>query len=182
MSVLYSLIVLLGAALAAFWGFRKGFSRQVPSLIGLAFGIISARLFGPAMYDILYGAFPSAHSRIEENFVYDTTSRAFVFIAIYYIFKTITFFLSRAFKNDEPTILNNIGGSLLSMFKYLLAVSIFFNFLVAVNLDSALLKAVKSDDGNAVEEVLLLSPALFGGENILDLSHKLQLEEAKKIS
>lgn len=182
MSVIYSIIVLIGAAIAGIWGFRKGFSWQVPSLIGLAFGIISARLLGPAVYNIVYGAFPSVHGKVEETFVYDIISHTLVFLAIYYIFKTLTWFLSRALRSEDPTILNNIGGSLLSMFKYLMAVSIFFNLIVALDSNSELMHHVKSDDGNAVEEVMLLSPALLGGEDVMELSHKLQLEEAKKIS
>lgn len=182
MSVIYHLIVLIVAAGSAIWGFRKGFTSQIPSLIGLAMGIVSARLLAPGLEGVLYGAFPSVHGKVEQIFVYNTISSALVFTAVYFIFKTLTFFLSRVFRSKDPSILNNIGGAIVGMFKYLLGVSIVFNLMVAMNRDSQLLRYVKSDDGNAVEEVMLLSPALLGGEDVMELSHKLQLEEAKKIS
>ncbi len=41
---------------------------------------------------------------------------------------------------------------------------------------------LRSDDGNAVGEVMLLAPSLLGGEDVEELFHRVQLEEAKKIS
>ena len=60
--------------------------------------------------------------------------------------------------------------------------SIAYNFLLALNPGSILLKSARSDDGNAVGEVMLLAPSLLGGEDVEELFHRVQLEEAKKIS
>lgn len=180
--MIYHLIVLVVAALSAIWGFRRGLARQTPSVIGVAFGIVCARLLAPGLEHVLYGAFPSVHGHVEQTFVYDTISTALVFTAIYFIFRTVTSFLGNVMHREDRTILDNIAGAVFGTFKYLLAVSLIFNMLVALNRDSVLLKYVKSDDGNAVEEVMLLSPAMLGGEDVVELSHRIQLEEAKKIS
>lgn len=182
MSTIYILIVFAVAAASVIWGFYRRMSHQVASLIGIAFGIVSARLLGPAMEDIMYGAFPAVHGKIQEFFVYQTVSRIFVFAAVYFIFKTITLFLNRILGAGEHTILDNIAGALFCLFKYMLGVSMTFNLLVAFDRESKLLDFVKSDDGNVIEEVMLLSPALLGGEDVMDLSNRIQLEEAKKIS
>lgn len=180
--MIYLLIIFVVAALSAVWGFNRGLARQVPAIIGVAFGIISARLLAPGLVDIIYGAIPSVHGKVEQTFVYDTVSTAGIFVVVYVVFKSVTGFIGKVFDKKEHTILNNIGGAVFGMFRYLLGVAIAFNMWVAIDRDSQLLKYVKSDDGNAVEEIMLLSPALLGGEDVDELSHRIQLEEAKKIS
>lgn len=179
---MWHLIVLLLAACGAVYGFRRGLARQTPSLVAMAFGLISARLLAPALIDTLYGAFPSVHGHPEQNFVYDTLASTFVFCSIYLIFRVCTGFLGKVLDAGEKTILNNLGGALYGLFKYLLFTSIALNMLVALKLNDSLIRCARSDDGNAVEEVMLLGPALMGGEDVEDLAHRLQLEEAKKIS
>jgi len=131
---------------------------------------------------VIYGALPSIHGHVEQHFVCDTLSTGIVFISIYLVFSTITGFLGKVMWKEDRTILDNIGGSLYSLFKYMLFLSIAYNSLAALNPSSELLKSAKSDDGNTVEEVMLLSPAILGGQDIEELNHLIQLEEAKKIS
>lgn len=180
--IIYHLIVMSVAAFAVVRGFRRGFARQLHSVIGMAFGIVSARLLSPALYDVIYGALPSVHGHVEERFVCDTISSTIVFTSVYLVFTTVTSFLSKVMQSDERTLVDNLGGAVYQFFKWMMFVSVAFNFLLALNPESELIKCAKSDDGNAVEEVMLLAPALLGGENVEDLSHRIQLEEAKKIS
>lgn len=179
---MYALIILLIAAMAVVWGFRRGFARQTPAIIGVAFGIICARLLAPGLHDVLYGAFPTAHGRVEEKFVYDSVSGGLVFFAVYMIFATVTSFIGKVLQRDDRSILDNISGSLFALFKYMLFTSIILNVLLALNLNSPLLKSARSDDGNIITEVMLISPSVLGGEDVEELSHEVQLEEAKKIS
>lgn len=180
--VIYHIIVLAVAALAAVHGFRRGLARQTPAVIGLAFGIVCARLLAPALIGTLQGALPMVHGHVEEQFAYDTLSTGIVFGLIYVLFATITSFLGKVLTRDDRTILDNMAGAVFALFKYMLVLSIIYNLGVAVNPRSALLRSVRSDDGNVVEEVMLLSPALLGGQDVEELSHRIQLEEAKKIS
>lgn len=180
---MWHLIVLLIAACGVIYGFRRGLARQTPSMIGMAFGIISARLLAPGLVDVVDGAFPSIHGNVEEHYVCDTISSTIVFASIYLIFRTVTGFLGRVMNAaGEHTILNNLGGAVYSLFKYLMFTSIALNLLVAMRLNADLLHSVKSDDGNIVEGVMLLSPGILGGQDIEELSHLIQLREAKKIS
>lgn len=180
--MIYQLIVLIVAAAALIIGFRKGLARQTPAVIGVAFGIISGRLLAPGLNDVLYGAFPSVHGKVEQTFVYDTIASTLVFTGICLVFRVVTSFLGDVMKRDDRTILDNIAGAVYALFEYMLITSIVLNMGVALNRNSSLLRHVKSDDGNAIEEVMLLAPALLGGEDVVDLSHRIQLEEAKKIS
>ena len=167
--MLYNLIIFAVAALAVVAGFRPGLSRQIPSAIGIAFGVVCARLLAPGLNQVLYGAFPSVHGQVEQRFVYDTISTAIVFFSVYAIFVTVTGFLGRILAEGMGTILDNIGGALFGLFKWMLFLSIAYNLLLALNSRSVLLQSARSDDGNAVEEVMMLSPALLGGEDIEQL-------------
>lgn len=178
----YQLTVFAVAAVSIVWGFSRGLARQTPAAIGIAFGAVCSRLLAPALRGILYGAFPSVHGRVEQTFVYDTISTAIVFFSVYAVFSTVTRFLGRVLSEGTGTILDNMGGALFGLFKWLLFLSIAFNMLLALNARSVLLQSARSDDGNAVEEVMMLSPALLGGEDIEQLFHRVQLEDAKKIS
>ena len=151
--MLYNLIIFAVAALAVVAGFRRGLSRQIPSAIGIAFGVVCARLLAPGLNQVLYGAFPSVHGQVEQRFVYDTISTAIVFFSVYAIFVTVTGFLGRILAEGMGTILDNIGGALFGLFKWMLFLSIAYNLLLALNSRSVLLQSARSDDGNAVEEV-----------------------------
>lgn len=185
-------LVLVVALVAVIWGFRRGMARQTPSLIGVAFGIICARLFAEPMQEVIYGAFPEAHGSVGEEFIYSTIARTLIFAGVFLIFATITGFLGRVLDDDEnSTILNNIGGSIFSLFKYMLILSLCMNCAVAMQLTRParepdrlpdLIEYMKSDDGNAVEEAMLLGPACVGGEDGEELAHRLQLAAARRIS
>ncbi len=180
--MLYPVIVLLLIAISAVWGFRRGLARQTPTVIGTAFGIICTHILTPGLNEVMQGAFTMVHGHPEEKFVYDTISSAIIFISIYLIFRTVTFFLANVFNMENSTILDNLGGALFALFKNMLILSIILNLIVALNIKSSLLRTARSSDGNTVFEVMMLSPAVLGGEDVEDLFHKVQLEEAKKIS
>ena len=179
---MYALIILAVAAFATVWGFRRGLARQTPALIGTAFGIVSARILGPGLFDVLYNTFTSPHGHVEQNFVYFSFANGIIFLVIFSVFAFVTAFLGKALKRDDRTILDNLGGGLYALFNALLITSLLLNMLLSIDLHSGLLKAAKSDDGNIVTEVMLISPALLGGDDVEDLEHEVQLEEAKKIS
>ena len=181
---MYSLIVLVIVAAGAVWGFRKGLACQTPGVLGVAFGIITTRIMQQPVAEAISEAIPSAHGSVGEVFIYQAVANALIFTVVYLIFATITGFLSRVLSSRDRSILDNIAGGVFALFKYLLFMSVAYNFLAAVNLnpDSPLVRCARSDDGNVVEETMLLAPALLGGEDVEDLSHKIQLEEAKKIS
>lgn len=170
------------AAISAVWGFRRGLARQTPAVIGTAFGIICARILAPGLFDVIFDQCRFIHDHVEENFACYAMANGIIFFAVYFVFRLITSFLGKVLQRDDRTILDNIGGALFALFKYLLMLSILLNILLSLNMQSELLKAARSDDGNIVTEVMLISPSLLGGEDVEELSHEVQLEEAKKIS
>lgn len=182
MEIFCHILVLLTAVISAVYGYKRGLARLTPRVIAVAFGIIAARILAPGLSPTLTGLFPSVDGTYRQWFVYDTVATSLIFCATYAVFRIVTGFIGKVFADKEHTILNNLGGAIFSMFEWLLFLSIAFNLLVASSSSSPLMRAVRGDDGNTLEETMLLSPAVLGGLDVLDLNHLIRLEEAKKIS
>lgn len=180
--MIYHLIALLVATLGIVKGYRKGFFRQVPELIGFCFGVVCARIFCEPVEEGIRQLLPSIGTRAECNYVYGILSRGIIYIFAYEIFSFCTGFLRLLFRRLDSGVLDSIAGSFFALVRYLLMLSIIYNFILCWSTDTELLLYAKSDDGNIAEEVMLVAPAILGGESVEDLAHTLQLEAAKCIS
>lgn len=180
--MIYHVIAILIATLGIVKGYRKGFFRQVPLLIGFCFGVICARIFCAPVEEGLRSLIPSIATRAESDYVYSILSRGIIYILVYEIFSFCTGFLRLLFRSFDSGVLDSISGSFLTLVRYMLMLSVIYNFILCRTTDTDLLRYAKSDDGNIVEEVMLVAPAILGGESVEDLAHTLQLEAAKCIS
>ncbi len=180
--MLYHIIALLVATIALVKGFRKGFARQIPKFLGFCFGVICARIFRVPVVEGLHTLLPWFAASVKCTYIYDILATSLVFILVYGIFSFITGFLKYVTGRLGGGMLDSLAGAVFTFVRYILYLSISYNFLLCWQSDSVLLKSAQSDDGNIIEEVMLVAPAILGGEDVEDLAHKLQLEEAKKIS
>lgn len=179
---IYHIIVLGVAAIAVMRGFRKGFTGQVSGILGFAFGTVCAHVFDEESEAFVRMLLPGIDGRIGSAFVYSVLSAVLVYVAVYLIFRIFTNILRSAMQVFYVGMLDSLLGSAFCLLKYMLAVSIVYNLILCVNPGSPLMKYANADDGNVVECVLLLAPGLLGCGSVEDLSHLIQLKEAKKIS
>lgn len=179
--MIYHVIPLVVAAYSLSRGYRKGFNRQIPKLIGFCFGIVCAHLFSAPAEECMRSIFPGIASRVEGGYIYSVLSTGSIYILIYFLLNICTSFLKLIFRS-KPEIIGRLTGSLFCFIRYMLMLSVMYNIWLGMNPRSELMKFAKSDDGNIVEMVMLISPAVLGGESVEDLAHKLQLEDAKSIS
>lgn len=163
-------------------GFHKGFFRQLPLLIGFCFGVVCARLFCDPVMDFIRDLVPSLNSKVECDYVCSSIARGLIFLFVYEIFSIVTAFLRLLFKKSSSGILDSICGMVFAAVRYLLILSIVFNWLLCVHPRGPLLKYAESNDGNIIEEVMLIAPAILGGQSVENLSHTLQLQDASYIS
>ncbi len=180
--MIYHIIALVVAILAIIKGYRQGFRRQMPLVIGFCFGIVCARLFSVPVEEGVRELLPSIAGKPEADFAYSVISRGVIYVVVYEIFSLCTGFLRLLFLKISSGVLDSICGAVMATARYLLMLSVGFNFLLCWQTDSQLLRYAESDDGNIVEEVMLIAPALLGGDSVEDLAHTLQLEAAKCIS
>lgn len=179
--MIYHLIPLIVAAIALIRGYRKGITKQIPKFIGFCFGIVCAHLFAPPVEEAMRTIMPSVESKVEGEYIYSVCSHGVIYLVVYGLLDTCTRFLNLIFRK-KPEILGSITGSLFCLVRYMLLLSVFYNLWLGLRTNSDLMKYAKTDDGNIVELVMLISPAILGGESVEDLAHTLQLEEAKSIS
>ncbi|MDE6338630.1 MAG: CvpA family protein [Muribaculaceae bacterium] len=180
--MLYQLIAIIVIIMGLMKGYRKGFFRQIHLLIGFCFGVVCARLFSAPVEDALQDMIPSLGSKAECEYVCSSISRGLVFLFVYEIFSVCTSFLKLLFRSFSSGVLDSLAGMVFTTVRYLLILSIILNWVLCVRPRGDLLRYAKSDDGNIAEEVMLISPAILGGESVEDLAHTLQLEDAKCIS
>lgn len=178
----YHLIVIVVAAFAVIKGFRTGFTGQISGILGFAFGAVCAHVFEPDAEEIYRSLFPGIRNAVGSAFIYSVMASVTVYCIVFLCFRLFTKVLRAAMQVFYVGMLDSIFGAAFSLLKYLLFISILFNLILCVNPNSSLLKATSSDDGNVVEAVVLLAPAVLGCGSALDLSHLIQLREAKKIS
>lgn len=178
----FHLIVICIAALGIYKGYRSGFVRQVPALIGLCFGVLCSYIFRFPVEEYISGIMAWEKNKVECGFVTSNVSCALIFLIVSSLFQILTTPLKFFLSIFETGMLDSIAGALLGLLRYTLLVSIFLNILLCFNIDSRLLKYARSDDGDIVHETMLLAPWFLGSESIDDLVHKIQLEEAKTIS
>lgn len=179
----FYMILAIAVALAAIiYGFWRGLSGQLASLLGFAFGIVAARIFTPEFH-FYFKDFVSVF--VEEPYE-ELAANAFcasaIYIATFLLFNLFSPILRGALSVFDVGILNRIAGALFSLTAALLLVSIFFTLLLCVNPDCGLLNYEKSDDGNLAAAIMDMTPAFLGCQGADELAHLVQLQQAATIS
>lgn len=180
--MIYPLIAIIVMIMGLAKGFRRGFFRQLHFFIGFCFGVVCAHLFGDPVDEFIRDLIPSLSTKTECSYVCDSIGRGLIFLFAYEIFSIVTSFLKILFKGKQSGILGSMIGMVFCALRYMLILSILFNWLLCLHPKGELLKYAKSDDGNIIEGVMLVAPAILGGDSVEDLALSLQLEDAKKIS
>jgi len=179
---IYHIIVMAVAAIAVIKGFRSGFTGQVSGILGFAFGAVCAHVFDTQAEEFVRMLLPGIQGRLGSAFIYSVLSAAMVYVMVYFLFKMLTKVLKSAMQVFYVGMLDSLMGAVFCLMKYMLMLSIIYNLILCVNPESRLLRYADADDGNVVECVLLIAPGLLGCGSCEDLSHLIQLREAKKIS
>ena len=179
---MYQLVALVVAAVSIVGGYRKGLTGQVPDVLGFAFGLVTARVLSPVLGSWLVDTLPFLWSGPSGAVMPSVVASSGVYLAVFYAFRSLTAVLRRAMEVFDIGVPDSLLGAAFGLTKYMTILSIIYNLLLCINPDSRLMRWQNANDGNIVEEVLALSPALLGGLGAEELSHQVQLREARKIS
>lgn len=178
----YHIIALVVTVVALFKGFKSGFTGQISGILGFAFGTVCCHVFGDEAENLLRSIIPGISTMPGNTFIYSVMGVALVYCIVFLVFRMLTGVLRSAMQVFGLGLLDRLFGSVFCMVKYLLMLSIVYNLIVCVNPRSPLMKYANADDGNVVECVMLLAPELLGCYSFSDLSHILQLRDARRIS
>lgn len=178
----YQIIVVGVALFALLRGYRSGLTRQVSGFLGVAFGIAAARILGPDLDVWLRGWLPRLYHPVARQFFFSTLSAAIPFGGCLLLFSLLTGILNAAMSLFHFGVLNSLAGAVFSLLKWLMLLSLLFDLAACRTLESPLIRCSRHDDGNLVEEVMQLAPALLDSMPASEFIHQVQLWEAKKIS
>ncbi len=180
--MVFHIIIIIVAIVGIFIGFRKGMIHQIATILGILFGIVTCRIFHDQVVEFLQKTFPSIAETTSAEFSYSVIASALIFAVVYLVFLMLAKVIRSAVKMVNIGMLDSLAGAVIGALKYLLVLSLAMNLLVAMNPNSNIIKLCDDDDGNLVELVMALAPAMLNSEDVEDFCLKLQLEEAKTIS
>lgn len=178
----YIIILLCLALWGAMAGWRSGLMSQIGSVLGVAFGIAGVRFllpeFAPTVEDWLCH-FPEVAC---PEYPVASVGALIIYMGFYVLFLVCGIPLRKLLKPLAVKPLDSVGGLIFGVFKWLMMVSVWYNAVLGVTESGALLRLSHEGDGNPVELVMELSPAVFSTPSPDELHHRMQLIEARKIS
>lgn len=179
---IYHLLVIVVALMAMMNGFRKGLIRQVSGILGFVFGLVAARSLGPDFMLWLEAWMPRLYHPVAKAFFFSTLAYGLIWAASMLTFSILTNVLNVVLSCLPAGIMNSIAGAVFNLLKYLMCLSLLFDLAICRPFDSPLMHCARHDDGNLVDGVIRLAPALLGSMSADDYVLKVQLWEAKSIS
>jgi uncharacterized membrane protein required for colicin V production len=182
MGALYQLLVVIALIWGGYRGYKRGFTGQIASLLGMAFGVVGARLLAPDLTVALIERYPSLTEGVDPLFLPGVMATAMIYLCLVIIFRLLDGAVHSIMAVFGKGVLNGVAGIFMGVTRYAMIVSIFYNMVIGFDNKSVLLKYAEDNDGNLSEVVMLLSPTLLGCESYEQLAHKLQMHEASKIS
>ncbi|MDE6377622.1 MAG: CvpA family protein, partial [Duncaniella sp.] len=125
------IIILIVFAVAVIAGFRKGFIVQIGSFAAILTAIIACRLFGAQVTELML-----AHCEGEPSVWQRYSASAMAYCGVYIIAYYAVVLVARLCRKAVGVLmlgpLDSIGGALLSVFKWFMALSVAANLYIAL--------------------------------------------------
>ncbi|MCM1319970.1 MAG: CvpA family protein [Muribaculaceae bacterium] len=186
--MIYHLILIIVLVAAIFRGWKRGMAKQLAPLLGLAFGFVAARIFCEQAAEMLDPVIPAADTFAPapfgepmRHYTACMIGASLIFAVVYIVFRLLGIVLSRALNILHTGAINSIMGAAFCLAKWVLIMSILFNLWLIIRPNCDLRKFCSYGDGNLVELVMEVAPAMLGTESPSDLEHYHQMEEAHKL-
>lgn len=178
----YYIIVVIVGVWCIFSGYRKGLMRQMGVVLAVAFGIACSRLFGPEFMPHVDEWLPASLRGFNRDFVCQTLTYGSIYLLAECLVALFTMPVGKLLRFLGSGILDSLSGAVFRLFQGLMVLSIVYNLLVDLNPDSELTRSSRLHDGNLVEAVMKVAPAILGFPDAEEVAYRQQLEDAKKIS
>ena len=178
----YLICILIVAFFSIAVGFRKGLTRQLDSLLGFGFGGVAARIFTPEYAPSFHLTDSWCLSPEFRDFTANLVCGVLIYTVVFAMFSLLSGLFRSAMSVVNVGMFNRIMGSIFSLIKNLLWLSIVFNLLLCFSSESRLLSYERANDGNLIAAVMDMTPAILGCYGAEDFAHYHQLKEAKTIS
>lgn len=154
---IFIVIVLI---VALIFGLRKGFIKQIGSLLGIAMGILACRLFGGVLSDYFAGQNPDP----TDLYISGIFTNIILFAAGF----LLALLVAKALKSVTNTVglsfFDRLGGALFSIFEWFFILSLIFNFWQALRPGTDIMKNSEMLDGVPAKVIMDLAPVVIGSQ------------------
>lgn len=181
-SGLFYVIIIVGAVGGLFLGYRRGLLRQLGSILGMAFGIVTVRMTAPDCVYYVDQWLPPVVSGFNREYVIQSVACGGIYLAVSFFIQLCAWPIGKLMIGLGGGMGDLISGAVFKMFKYLFILSIFYNIFVDVKPSGDLAKSARQHDGNLVEGVIKIAPPILGFPGGEEVGQRQQLEDAKSIS
>ncbi|MBD5231787.1 MAG: CvpA family protein [Bacteroidales bacterium] len=178
----YMLILILVLLYAVWRGWRTGLVHQLSGVLGIAFGIVCARIFCDPVSQWIVAHSPKLAEGFAAEYRLHILASALIFAGVYLAFKLIAGVLKSAMSVLHVGVFNSMAGAAFSLLKWVMIMSVVYNLILALSPQGTLANYCDDGDGNLVEVVMSAAPALMDTCGPDDLEHMRRMEEAKSIS
>jgi uncharacterized membrane protein required for colicin V production len=177
------ILILCGCALwGLISGWRKGLAGQTGSLLGLAFGIVGARLILPDFAPVVGSWFSHISDLPDPAYLVGAVGALIIVGGFYLLFLLVGLVINKILKMIAIKGIDSIFGSIFGLVKWLMLLSLCYNAILSLDQKGTLFDLCDAGDGNPVEVTMMIAPAVVGYDSPADLIHLNQLKEAKSIS
>ncbi len=164
------ILIVLGAVVL---GYRKGFIRQLSSIVSWVVAIVLCYKCGDLAQSLFLAIVPSAAQWPLSAITVKTVSLAFAFLIIMLAIRLFMRLFKGALNAVQLGFIDKMGGSLLFLFKYAFILSIVLNLLYAINPDMDTFGTKHMLDNKPYELTLDLMPMVLGSDQMPSDSLKL---------
>ncbi|MCF0220395.1 MAG: CvpA family protein [Muribaculaceae bacterium] len=152
MSVIDILIIVVFVA-SILLGLKKGFIGQLSSVAAIVGALIGCRIFGGVLEPLM----PQ-----EPSFVAPILSHTLMYVALYFGIKFVAKSLKKVTHALMMGPLDRVCGAIVSVFKWMLGLSLVLNAWLAVFPNSTVVKESTLGGGSAVHTVMEIAPWFWG--------------------
>lgn len=157
----FSIFIIILVAVAAGFGWYKGFLKQAAQVAGLILGIAACRIFGSRLATALCGGEPSGADTV----LYYVMAYVVLFLVVYVLVSLCSRLLKGVLNTLKVGVLNRIGGAIFNVCKWMLLVSLLLNMWVAVSPSTQL------KDSKTFSYTLGFGPWLLGTQTAAQIGH-----------
>lgn len=158
------IIIAIVALGSAFMGWRKGLMVQLGGLAAIVAGVVACRLWGDAAQAWLmpYCTVEGAALTEAQEYFYTVLARLLLFVGVWLVIKLAARFLRGVTRALRVGFFDRMGGMVLAMFEWLMALSLALNLWLVVKPGTDVKEMGRMFNGHAAEAVTELAPAVLG--------------------
>lgn len=178
---LFQVVIIAVGVWGVIRGARRGFMTQLGPLLALGLALVTAIVCREYVEPQLPGLPKLPWDAGARSYVRMAAATSVVFLPALVFFEGVCYPLSRLAASFGVGVVGRISGAVVCLARYLVVVSAVYNMIVAIDPETPIVDAASHDDGNLVQLVMPIAPAIMDYDDIDEFLHRRQLYEATQL-